>query len=316
MTKDASRHEWFCHEAAIVETSNVGKGTRVWAFAHILPGARLGEDCNVCDGVFIENEVAVGDRVTLKCGVQLWDGVTLEDDVFVGPNATFTNDPFPRSRQRPTRVTPTLVRHGASIGANATILCGVTIGEWAMVGAGAVVTHDVPPRAIVFGNPACVHGYVDTPTGSSDSATANGDRAREVGVGAAVMHQLSKISDPRGSLVVGEVGREVPFVPRRFFVVYDVPTKYVRGEHAHKTLEQFLVVLRGECSVVLDDGRSRIEVRLRSASTGLYLPPMVWGIQYKFSQDAALLVLASAPYDANDYIRDYREFVSLVANPK
>lgn len=144
---------FFPHPQALVETIHIGEGTRIWAFTHVLPGARLGRDCNICDHVFIENDVVVGDRVTVKCGVQLWDGVRLEDDVFVGPNATFTNDAFPRSKQ-PFELVLTVVKRGASIGANATILPGITIGEGAMVGAGAVVTKDVPPRALVVGNPA------------------------------------------------------------------------------------------------------------------------------------------------------------------
>ncbi len=144
----------FIHEKAICESLNVGTGTRIWAFAHVLPGAQIGDDCNICDGVFIENDVVVGDRVTIKCGVQLWDGVRLEDDVFIGPNATFTNDPFPRSMIHLADYPVTRVCSGASIGANATILPGLTIGEDAMIGAGAVVTRDVPPRALVVGNPA------------------------------------------------------------------------------------------------------------------------------------------------------------------
>src|SRR5215831_2410002 len=123
----------FVHDKGICESEWVGKGTRVWAFAHILPGARIGDECNICDHVFIEYDVVVGDRVTIKCGVQLWDGVRIEDDVFIGPNVTFTNDPFPRSQQWPERFLETLVRRGASIGANATILPGIVIGEHAMV---------------------------------------------------------------------------------------------------------------------------------------------------------------------------------------
>ena len=119
---------FFVHPNALCESLQVGAGTRIWAFAHVLPGARIGSDCNVCDHVFIENDVVIGDRVTIKSGVQVWDGVHLEDDVFVGPNATFTNDRFPRSKHRPPRFTPTLVCRNASIGANATILPGVTIG--------------------------------------------------------------------------------------------------------------------------------------------------------------------------------------------
>jgi acetyltransferase-like isoleucine patch superfamily enzyme len=144
---------FFKHSHALVESDQIGDNTRIWAFAHVLPGARIGSDCNVCDHVFVENDVIVGNRVTIKCGVQLWDGLRLEDDVMVGPNATFTNDLFPRSKQ-PFELRITLVKKGASIGANATILCGVTIGEAAMVGAGAVVTKDVPDRAVVVGNPA------------------------------------------------------------------------------------------------------------------------------------------------------------------
>ena len=144
----------FQHPDAIVESKHVGRGTRVWAFAHILPDAVVGEDCNICDHVFVENQVRIGNRVTVKSGVQLWDGVLLEDDVFVGPNATFVNDRFPRSRRRPAQLAKTVVRAGASIGANATLLPGVTVGRAAMIGAGAVVTRDVPAYAVVAGNPA------------------------------------------------------------------------------------------------------------------------------------------------------------------
>jgi acetyltransferase-like isoleucine patch superfamily enzyme len=144
------------HPSSDVQSKQVGEGTRIWQYVVVLPGAVIGRDSNICSHCFIENQVVVGDRVTVKCGVQLWDGVTLEDDVFVGPNATFTNDLHPRSRNAAAKLLPTLVKKGASIGANATILPGLTIGEGAMVGAGAVVTKDVPPRTLVVGNPARV----------------------------------------------------------------------------------------------------------------------------------------------------------------
>jgi acetyltransferase-like isoleucine patch superfamily enzyme len=146
--------DYYVHEKALCESTQVGAKTRIWAFAHVLPNAVIGSECNICDGVFVENKVKIGDRVTIKCGVQIWDGVILEDDVFVGPNATFTNDPFPRSKIYPEAFSQTIVKKGASIGGNATILPGITIGENAMVGAGAVVTKDVPANAVVFGNPA------------------------------------------------------------------------------------------------------------------------------------------------------------------
>ena len=145
----------FVHKRALVETDAIGVGTRIWAFAHVMPGARIGADCNICDHTFVEGDVLVGDRVTIKSGVYLWDGLRLEDDVFIGPQATFTNDPFPRSK-RPFEPSTTTIRRGASIGAGAVILPGVTVGAGAMVGAGAVVVKDVPARAVVVGNPARV----------------------------------------------------------------------------------------------------------------------------------------------------------------
>ncbi|AZD17693.1 MULTISPECIES: acyltransferase [Pseudomonas] len=152
--------DYFVHANALCESETIGAGTRVWAFSHILPKALIGRECNVCDHVFIENEVTIGDRVTIKCGVQIWDGITLEDDVFVGPNATFTNDCFPRSKVYPEKFPSTTVKRGASLGANCTILPGITIGENAMVGAGAVVTRDVAANTVVVGNPARVIGQV------------------------------------------------------------------------------------------------------------------------------------------------------------
>lgn len=141
------------HPLSDVQSKRIGANTRIWQYVVVLPGAVIGSDCNICSHCLIENEVVVGDRVTVKCGVQLWDGVTLENDVFVGPNVTFTNDLFPRSKEFKPPVR-TVVRKGASIGANATILCGITIGENAMIAAGAVVVKDVPANTVVAGNPA------------------------------------------------------------------------------------------------------------------------------------------------------------------
>jgi acetyltransferase-like isoleucine patch superfamily enzyme/dTDP-4-dehydrorhamnose 3,5-epimerase-like enzyme len=300
----------FVHAHAICESTSVGEGTRIWAFAHVLPGAVIGAGCNVCDGVFIENDVVVGDNVTIKCGVQLWDGIRVEDDAFIGPNATFTNDPFPRSRQYPDSFAHTVVERGASIGANATILPGITIGSGAMVGAGSVVTRDVPPNAVVVGNPARVRGYTNTTrsgTTTTDGASPAATPASSEVAGVRLV-ELTRATDMRGSLVAGE-NAQLPFVPERFFVVYDVPSAEVRGAHAHRECHQLLICLAGSVNAIVDDGTHRAEYVLDRPDTGLHLPPMVWGTQYKYSENAVLLVLASHQYDDADYIRSYQEFL-------
>ncbi|MBF9222162.1 acyltransferase [Hymenobacter ruricola] len=152
---------YYCHPQALVESTAIGAGTRVWAFAHVLPGATIGTGCNICDHCFVENKVTIGNDVTLKCGVYLWDGIVLENNVFVGPNVVFTNDVRPRSKNAAYALLPTVVQHGASLGANSTILAGITIGRYALTGIGAVVTRDVPAYALVYGNPARQHGWVD-----------------------------------------------------------------------------------------------------------------------------------------------------------
>ncbi|MAE23268.1 MAG: dTDP-6-deoxy-3,4-keto-hexulose isomerase [Pseudomonas sp.] len=151
----------YIHKLSDVQSTTIGRGTRIWQYAVVLPGARIGEDCNICAHTLIENDVVLGDRVTVKSGVFLWDGLRIADDVFIGPNATFANDPMPRSKHYPEKFLGTHLHRGASIGANATLLPGVSIGEYAMVGAGAVVTKDVPPRTVVVGNPARILRSLD-----------------------------------------------------------------------------------------------------------------------------------------------------------
>jgi acetyltransferase-like isoleucine patch superfamily enzyme len=310
--------DFFQHPTALVESSKVGPGTRIWAYVHILPGAVIGTGCNICDQTFIENDVRLGDRVTIKCGVQVWDGITLEDDVFVGPNATFSNDPFPRSGQHPAHYARTLVKRGASIGANATILPGLVIGEKAMVGAGAVVTSDVPPMAIVAGNPARIVGYdgAGSLSAGAVSTTPAAVGAIATRVAGVTLHRLPHVQDLRGNLSFGEIGNPIPFEVKRYFLVYSVASKEIRGEHAHRSLQQFLICVHGRCHVVADDGTNRQEFVLDSPTIGLHLPPMVWGIQYKYSEDAVMLVLASDKYDPGSYIRDYSEFRELVKAPR
>lgn len=296
----------FIHQLADVQSETIGEGTKIWQFCVILPKAQIGRGCNICSHCFIENDVVVGDRVTVKCGVQLWDGLRVEDDVFIGPNVTFTNDKYPKSKQYPKQFLQTVLKKGASVGAGATVLPGVIIGENSMVAAGAVVTQNVPDNAIVKGVPAIITGYVDTLSCPVNEIVETAEENHS----GPVLYCLKDVKDIRGNLVVGEWAKEIPFEPKRMFMVYDVPSSKVRGAHAHKECHQFLVAAHGSVNVILDDGAKREEYTLSSPTVGIYIRPGVWGIQYKYSNDAVLLVFASHPYEAADYIRDYNEFVA------
>ncbi len=304
----------FVHPLADVHSLQIGAGTRLWQFVVVLPGARIGRDCNICAQVLIENDVVIGDRVTIKSGVQLWDGMRVGDDVFIGPNASFTNDRFPRSRQKPEKLLVTTIHDGASIGAGTVILTGLEIGRNAMVAAGAVITRSVPPNAVVEGNPAKIVGYVNAARGEDASAAPT---KADVGtsttrVNGVMLYRLPRVPDIRGSLTVGEFDRSIPFEHKRYFMVFDVPSVETRGEHAHRECHQFLICVRGSCAVVADDGTNRQEFLLDRPDVGLHLSPMVWGIQYKYSADAVLLVFASHYYDSADYIRNYADFLAMV----
>lgn len=305
----------YIHPLADVKTENIGENTRIWQYVVILPEAEIGADANICSHCLIENDVLIGNRVTVKSGVQLWDGLRIFDDVFIGPNATFTNDRMPRSKQHPQKFLETVLESGASVGAGAVILPGIRIGNNAMVAAGAVVTRSVPPNAIVVGNPARIMGYVDAgsnyETGAEEVSQSSDIGAHNTKVPGVNLYYLNRVTDIRGSLTVGEFERTIPFPAKRYFMVFDVPSIETRGEHAHRQCHQFLICVRGNCSVVADDGNNRQEFVLDRPDIGVHLPPMIWGIQYKYSPDALLLVFASEYYDAEDYIRSYEEFKKL-----
>jgi acetyltransferase-like isoleucine patch superfamily enzyme/dTDP-4-dehydrorhamnose 3,5-epimerase-like enzyme len=309
--------DFFVHPQGICESRNIGEGTRIWAFTHVLPQAKIGRNCTICDHVFIENDVVLGDRVTVKCGVQLWDGSRVGDDVAIGANVTFAAEAFSESQQQPPPAT-TIVGNSVSIGAGTTILSGVRIGLEAMVGPGSVVTLDVPPRAIVAGNPARLQGYIDAHRCEAscyrrDAEIAGDGRQLATSVPDVTIHVLKSVADLRGNLSVGQFGDDIPFRAQRYFIVFDVPVTNGRGEHAHRRCKQFLVCVKGTVAVIVDDGRLREEIVLDRPNLGLYIPPMVWAVQYQYSSDAVLLVFASEPYEAADYIRDYDEFLRLTA---
>ncbi len=208
---------------------------------------------------------------------------------------------------------------GSWVGEGAVISAGVRIGARARVEPGAVVTHDVPPGAVVQGHPAIIVGYVDAPARSAAVMEPMRDAALTGVWNSAVrgvrLHTLREVQDLRGFLCAAEFEQDLPFIPKRCFWVYAVPNQQIRGEHAHRRCAQFLVAVKGRLRVVADDGVRREEFWLDRPNLGLYLPPMTWGIQYGYSEDAVLIVLASDPYSPQDYIRCYDEFLSLTRTP-
>ena len=202
-----------------------------------------------------------------------------------------------------------MIEDGAYVGALAYVAAGIRVGSNATVMEGAIVTRSVPPNAIVAGNPAYIQGYSthSAKTDHTEPATASGHVESHDSI-----TRLPVFADIRGALTVGNFTAEVPFEPARFFMVYGVPSRETRGEHAHKECHQFLICVAGSCRVLADDGFARRDILLDAPSKGLHLPPMTWGTQYDYSQDAVLLVFASHPYDADEYIRTYGEFIDAV----
>lgn len=257
----------------------------------------------------VASDALIGSGCVVASGAVLCPGVILEADVVVGPNAVFVEPTSPADGSA------SRVQHGVRIGANATIYPGITLAAGSVVRPGAVVTRSVPARAIVDGNPATIVGYV----GAEPSTTAVPTLAHRVGgtlettpVRGVSLHTFPVVPDLRGNLTVGEFAKDIPFVPLRYFMVFGVPSKEVRGEHAHRECHQFLICVRGSCAVVADDGTRRVEVSLDAPNRGIHLPPMTWATQYKYSADALLLVFASHHYDASDYIRAYADFIALI----
>lgn len=276
------------------------------ATATVHPTVHVGPDCRV------------GPGSVLASGAFLQAGVELGREVLVGPNAAFIDRSFEATNPRGHLVSGGIVVHDhAAIGANATVLSGVTVHQRAVVGAGAVVTRDVPPHAVVVGNPARIVGYATSPNSlATEQVIASNldDDELPLRIGRIVLQALPSVVDLRGALSHAEFPKELPFAPTRCFFVYDVPNREVRGEHAHLELEELLICVTGEVAVAVDDGRERGEIVLDRPDVALHLPPMVWSRQYRYSPDAVLVVLASDPYDAGDYVRDYEDFRARLAS--
>lgn len=290
-------------------SDQVGAGTRIESFVHIAAEVRIGSDCIIGSRTMVDSGVGIGNRVILEGGSHLFGGLVIEDDVYIGTNATFARARVNReAAQSPG--SSILLRHHCNIGANATLCPGVTVGEHAIVDAGAVVTQSVQPYAIVSGNPAQVIGFANTSESTVTKTGASPSHITESKVSGVRAYHLPFISDPRGNLTVGEFERTLPFIPKRYFITFDVPNAKLRGEHAHKKCEQFLVCVRGSCAVVVDDGTHREEFLLDRPTFGVHVPAMIWATEYKHSPDSTLMVFTSDYYDPEDYIRDYQEFLS------
>ncbi len=305
------------HEKAIIDDGvTILPGTRVWAFAHLQAGSEVGAGCNIGEGVFIEKGAVVGNNVTIKNGVQIWDGVFLENDVFVGPNATFCNDKYPRSKQHLEKNLETRVCSNASIGANATILPGVTIGAGAMVGAGSVVTHNVSSYTVVAGNPARHLGFINAIKKEIKNSGSEYSELTMIPSRCSSSYPVRLVSSPvisdrRGKLTFTEHKNSLPWICRRNFIIYDTPERELRGYHAHKTTHQCLICVAGRIIVLVDNGVNRIEVELDSPNKSLLIPPMVWSSQTYVKPGSVLVVLASEKHIPENYIHDYSQFLSL-----
>ncbi len=254
-------------------------------------GATIAESVVIDSGTLLTNELVIESHVIIEKGV-----------IFAGGGTNLT------------RVAPKV-----KIGAGAVIGPNIEIGWGAVVQPGSVVLSSVPANAIVGGNPAQIVGYTQGIGGEAERAAvsfSNTNRRNIVldplGVGQSCLYNMPRITDLRGSLSVGELGKDFPFHPKRYFIVFDVPSEELRGEHAHHVCEQFLICVRGSCRALLDDGTSRSEVALDRPDLGLYMPALIWGTQYRYTHDAVLLVLASHAYDAKDYIRNYDEFRAVI----
>ena len=297
------------HPSALSESNDIGPDTRIEAFTYIAHKVKVGQNCVIGPHVFVGRDVIIGDRVIIRGSAYICAGTIIEDEVYIADHATFSSDR--NSSTGSVMDNPVVLRRGCKIGAHATLCGGITIGEYGVVDAGAVVPRSVQPYAIVAGNPATVVAFANTlethPRPAARSFTL--ERTMESKVRGVGIYELPLIRDPRGNLTVGEFERTLPFVPKRYFITFDVPSVDLRGEHAHRTCHQFLLCVRGSCAVVVDDGLHREEFLLDRPTFGVHVPPMVWATEYKHSQDSRLLVFASEHYDPADYIRDYQIFL-------
>ncbi len=299
------------HPDARCEADSVGEGARIGAMAVVRSGSRIESRAEIGAHATIAEGVIVGSDAIVEEGARVGRGVEIGDGARIGANAVI------EARDSDGTAAVTIIEGGAEIGSGAIVTAGTRVGFDSVVKPRSVVRGDVPPRAVVHGDPAAIVGYVDELRAAASvieaDAAAGQKEIIEVGVGGCQLWPLESYRDLRGSLVPLEFDDGLPFAPRRLFYVFGAPGKEVRGEHAHKACAQFLIAINGSLAVVVDDGANVVEVRLNRPDVGLFLAPRTWGTQYKFSPDALLAVMASHPYDADDYIRSFSEFQQFIA---
>lgn len=268
----------------------------------------LGENVSVGPFCFLDGDIEIGSGTRLGAGITLTGSVRIGRNCHLEAGVCMSEGPVPSAAGL-------TIGDRVWIGASSVLSKGLTIESGSCILAGTLITRRVPPNAIVQGSPASILGYVDTPRlGHAQieptALVSETTGAQQTTVPGVLLYRFPRIRDLRGDLIVGEFERSAPFRPKRYFVVFDVPSAETRGEHAHKVCEQFLICVHGTVSVVVDDGRRREEHVLNSPNLGLYVPGMIWGLQYKHSRDGVLLVFTSHYYDPDDYIRDYGEFLA------
>lgn len=271
------------HPTALCSHDQIGEGTDVGAYCVIERHSIIGRNTSVSHGVTIAANTRVGDEAKIGAGARIGSGCTIGNKV--------------------------------TIGANAVISDGISLHIGSCVSPNSRVLMSVPPYAIVGGSEASITGYVDANPGVlSKIKQAPTENPQESRVQGARYYQIRQFPDLRGDLSVGEFETDLPFLPKRYFLVHNVASEKIRGEHAHKKCHQFLTCVHGSCSVIADDGTNRQEFILDRPTVGVHLSPMVWGIQYKFTRDAVLLVFTSEHYDPEDYIRNYNDFSKLASD--
>lgn len=282
-------------------------------FVVIKSGAKIGSDVVINPHCFIESNVVIGNGVIIESGVTFSKNVTVGDDVHIGSNVVFSGLDFTTKIDK-SKSLKIEIQKGSRIGPNSTILPGVIIGENSLIGPGTTVRKSIPTNAIVEGNPAKIIGYVNTsyPKASECNYSLADDHTHFSKVAGVTLSKIRNIEDMRGNLSVFDLENDLSFVPRRFFLVHDVPSRELRGQHSHIDCHQFLVAVKGSLRVLVDDGINKEIFSLNQNYFGLHVPPKIWAVQDNFSSDAVLLVLASHHYDEEDYVRDYDKFLKTI----